>query len=343
MLARDVLLQYFSVSSLFVFTGENAFALREAKTRWIAEFIRKHGAENLLTLDPEHLQLRQLLDEVGTAPFIGGKRLVVVRGIPKWSKEEVDRLCAAIHPDCVVLFCDPSPDRRLAGVKALLAAATVREFPRLSGKSLQPWMEQQAGVLGCTLPADARDLLVGTVGEDQDTLFLEIQKLALACTGGAITAAAVRQLAVPSGEQEVWQLTGFLGRGDTAGALRYARTLYAQGEDPFSLWNILLWMLRSLVSVSCAVAEGGTQPGSIAAKASVPFPTVRALLPLAERVDREQLRACVDWAVEADTMLKTGGHRSTAEAPQELLALVDECILRCGALSAPRSTPVRSA
>src|SRR5439155_14243659 len=61
---------------------------------------------------------------------------------------------------------------------------------------------------------------------------------------------------VPSGEQEIWTLTGVLARGDLSGALHYAHTLLRSGEDPFSLWNVLLWMVRSLTSVSLCVWDG---------------------------------------------------------------------------------------
>lgn len=326
------LLHSFAVSSLFLFTGENAHALREERRRWTAEFGQKHGSENLLTVDGASVPFQTLLDDVSVAPFIAAKRLVVVQGIPRTTKEDIERLAECIHPACVVLFCDGSPDRRLSGVKALLATATVKEFPRLRGKVLEQWMDREAQALGARFETGSRERLLQTAGEDQDTLAEEIRKLALGARSGAITRDLVMELAVPSGEQEVWQLTSLLSRFDSPGALRYAKTLHTQGNDAFSLWGILLWMLLSLVAVSCAAREGQRQPAKIASLTGVPFPTVRTLLPLAERANPERLRALLDWAVETDIALKTGGYRATGEAPQELLALVDECILRCGSI-----------
>jgi DNA polymerase III delta subunit len=144
-----------------------------------------------------------------------------------------------------------------------------------------------------------------------------------------VTAADVTELAVPSGEQEIWALTNYLAAGRREDALRYAQRLLERGEDAFSLWNILLWMLRTLTTVTAAVQAGERQPAQIASLYRVPFPTAKNLLPLASRLSLPSLRALVEWGAAADVQLKTGGYRATQEAPQELTALIDRFILLC--------------
>lgn len=321
------------MGQLFYFTGENGFLLREERRQWRERFALKHGAENMLSLDAASVDFRTLIDEVGAAPFIAEKRLVVIDGTPKFTKQEVEALAGHIHPDCILLICDPKPDKRLGGAKALLKAATMKEFPPLEDRALLQWMPQYAKQQGASIDEPAARLLLRTVGGNQEMLAREIEKLAAARAGSAIAASDVELLAVPSGEQEVWQLTNDLSRGDVDAALRYARTLLGQGEDPFSLWSILLWMLRSLVAVAAASAVGERNPAKIASAMGVPFPTARTLLPLASSLGLSRVRGLLDWAVEADIDLKTGGYRATGEAPEELLALIDQFIVRCGALS----------
>lgn len=329
------------MQNVFLFTGVNLFALRQEKRRWMQEFTVKHGAENLRSIDGSDISLQKVLDEVSAAPFIATSRLTVINGVPTFPKEDMRRLLDAIHPSCVLLFVDPAPDKRLGGLKELLATATVKEFAPLRGTLLREWMRsfarQCGGGVGCNAPTiepAAIELLLRIVGEDQETLAQELTKIALGA-GPVITAAHVSLLAVPSGDQEIWQLTSLLVRGDLPATLGYVRMLLRSGEDPFSLWNMLLWMVRCLVGVTLCVAEGERNPAKIASAAGVPFPTAKTFLPLAQKISLPELRALVSWAVAADRDLKTGGTRATAESTQELLALIDELIMRCCGISTP--------
>jgi DNA polymerase III delta subunit len=321
-----------------VFIGENRYALREELHRWMREFSAKHGLENLIQVDGVHLSLRALLDEVSVSPFIAARRLVIVWGIPRWSKEEMNVLQQSVHPSTIVLFNESAPDRRLAGVKELLANASVKEFAALSGKALRDWAKAHALRCGGTLEEPALDQLLSIVGEDQDMLAEEIAKLTIGRS--TVRAEDVSALAVASGEQEVWQLTNVLSQGDQERALAYARTLLRSGEDPYSLWNVLLWLLRSLTSVALSVAEGERNPAKIASMSGVPFPTARTLAPMASRASPAVLRELLDWAVQADRDLKTGGLRATVEASQELVALIDALIVRM--IGAQRGEVLRS-
>lgn len=329
------------MGNVFLFTGENTFALREERRRWTAEFAGKHGMENLLTLDGKHITLRGLLDEISVAPFIASRRLVVVSGVPKFSKDEMKVLFQSIHPSCILLFWDPAPDKRLSGLKELMANATVKEFPVLRGAALTDWMIATAKANGAALMHDAAAALLQIAGEEQDMLAQEIAKLSIGRTD--ITVADVRLLAVPSGEQEIWHITNLLVRGDLPAALGYAHSLLRSGEDAFSLWNMLLWMTRCLGAVVLCVNEGERNPAKVASMTGVPFPTARTMIPAGGAISIEALQSLIEWAVAADRDLKTGGYRATAEANQELTALIDGLIVRCCGLQSRTAIPSRSA
>ncbi len=323
------------MSQIYFFTGENTFALRHERSQWKTRFAEKHGEENLLVLSSADVTYRLLLDEVGTMPFIGDKRLVIIDGVPKFEKEEIESLPQHIHPSCLLLFCDPKPDKRLTSVKVLLKIADVKEFAPLEGAALGGWIRAYAQGKGTACDARAASLLLEIVGENQDTLAQEIEKLAVFAGTQQITEDVVRRLAVPSGEREIWQLTNELARGQTQPALRYVRELLSRGEDPYGVWSILLWMLRNVVTVHAAAASGERNAANLA-KMGVPFPSVRTLQPFADRLSPEKLSSIVNWAADTDIDLKTGIYKATAEAPEEILGLIDSFILRF-AVTGPRS------
>lgn len=312
---------------LHLFLGENAYALREEKRRWIEEFVKKHGEENLIRMAGKGTQLRELLDVVSVLPFIAQRRLVVIEGIPNLSKEQFQLLAEHIHPQTVVLIVDSKIDRRLAGSKELLALATVKQFPPLLGKPLLSWMQSFVREQGSALEPAASAMLLEHLGEDQDMLSEELRKLALFSSGRTITVHDVEQLTFPSFEGIVWKLTDLLAAGRRSDALLYAHRYTARGGDAYGLWAILLSMLKNLVAVAAARREGSTNAQAIAADLDIPFFAVRSLLPAAARMGGGPLRTFLAEAVDADIALKTGAHRATDEAPEEILALIDHFIL----------------
>lgn len=321
------------MANVFLFTGENTYSLDAEKQHWITEFRVKHGAENVSILQGDKLKLRELLDEVSTAPFIAEKRLVLLRGIPKLSKEETEVFLHSVHPSVILVLADPKPDKRWASTKMILESVVIKEFPLLSPKQLEQWLTSESSRLQLQLEPPARSALLALVGENQSVLLQELEKLSL--LPQPVNADTVMSVVLPAGEQEIWKLSSLIAAGDRKGALGYIQSLLRQGEDPFSLWSILIWILRSLTSVVLALEEGHSQPAKVASLTQVPFPSVRTLQALAGKGSLQGLRTIHRRAAEAERLLKTGGYRSTGEAPQELLALIDTLVVDLCSLKTP--------
>ena len=313
---------------IHLFTGENSFALRSEILRWMQEFRTRHGDENLLRLDARSLPLRDLLDEIASAPFIAERRLIVIDGIPNYSKEDIAMIKQEIHPQSVLLFYSEKPDKRLTSTKELLKICEIKQFPILPLHAVRKWVGEYIISLGGNASAKAQDKLLNLVGEDQAMLASEIQKLVLFVGGKEIQAEDIEEMVVCCSERIAWHMIDLLGQGKSDEALVYAESLIDRGESPYALWNRLLWMVDQLALVGSAVAEGETHPGMISKNFGIGFGSVRTLLPLARRLSQDQINSLVEEVVSADIALKTGGYRSTAEAPQEIRALIDRCILR---------------
>lgn len=314
-----------TLKNVFLFTGDNRFAIREERRLWVKRFIEKHNSENLHCLEEGGLMPRSLLDDISVAPFIAAARLVIVEGVPRWTGEEMENLLSQIHPQVVLLFVSPGLDRRGAAVRVLLKRVQCRTFPVLKGAKLHAWIDETVRSYGSSFPRDARERLLELMGTDQDMLFQEIQKLAI-CRR-EITISDIDRLVVPSREWVEWHLKDILARGDTGAAMQYARTLLQGGQDPFALWAMLLKMVRNMTVIVSAVQDGERNAQVIAqAHAIHPF-VVLSLLPLARRVRLCHMRLLIDRVVEMDHALKTGALRATADDSTELHALIDQAVL----------------
>lgn len=315
------------MAHFFLFTGENAFLLRNERRRWMQEFQKKHGEENCTIVDGQKLTIRQLLDDVAVLPFLADKRFVIVDSVPKCSREEVQLLDANIHPQVILLFCDPKPDKRSTGVKEILATADVKEFAQLKGKPLAQWTDTFARDNGSSLDPAARDLLLEYLGDNMDMLATEIEKLALHAGSRPIQKEDIESMTIPSDEGIIWRMTDLLCEGSRIEALQYVKRMLDRGGDAYGLWAILLSMLKNLVLVKAALQSGITASQDIANSTGVHIFSLRSLLPYAKRIKDADLPSFVGWAVHADRDLKTGIIRATDEAPQEITALIDQFIL----------------
>lgn len=317
------------VANLYLFTGENAFLLREERRRWTGEFARKYGEENCSRVDGARTSVRELLDEVAVMPFLAEKRLIVVDGVPKASKEEIQALAAQIHPQVLLLIVDPKPDKRTAGVKELLKLAEVKEFAPLKAAQLRSWMAVYAREHGSSFAPGGAEALYEFLGDDQDQAAQEIRKLALASGGKPITAADVELHVIPTDEGVIWKISDLLAEGRHSDALAFAHRLLDRGGDAYGLWAILLNMLKNLVAVRAAMDAGHRSGKELAEQAGVhPF-ALRSLQPHARRATPAALRSFLSWSAWADRDLKTGAYRTTDGEQQELLALIDRFILAC--------------
>ena len=172
-----------SVPQITLFTGENAFTLREEKLRWTRGFTEKYGPENLVQLDGATLTSRQLLDEISVMPFLAAKRLVVVDGLPKVDKEEAESIPRNIHPEVVLVFLQRPGSgvrKNAAGTKELLKIMDdTKEFAAVKGPKLLSWLQARLSAHHVRMSADAMQKLLELLGDDQEMLSQEVAKLAL--------------------------------------------------------------------------------------------------------------------------------------------------------------------
>ncbi len=312
------------IANLFILTGENEYLLLREKLRWIEEFTRKHGPENLVRLEGAAGTVRTLLDEVSVLPFLASKRLVLVDGMVRCSKEEAHTLHRSIHPDVLLLFADSKPDKRSGGIKELLALAgkNVTTFPLLKGSSLSRWVEAVAAERGGRLEPRARDLLIDWNGGDAGMIVRDLEKLLLLAGTRPVTVADVERVCVPTDEGIVWTITDYLAAGKRREALTYARRMLARGSDPHGLWAMLLSFLRNAVAVRAAL-DARIASGDIAGAVGIhPF-ALRSLLGYCKQLDADALHALLRWASQQDVYLKTGAYRATKEEQQEIQCLID--------------------
>ncbi|MEA2246339.1 MAG: polymerase subunit delta [Solirubrobacteraceae bacterium] len=244
-------------------------AERRARLRAIAEAESGTGGVELFEGDaatPEAVGLA-----LNAMTFAMGRRFLIVEGVERWKDADVEATLAAsligMAPDTTVAFFAREDGRVKAPAK--LAAAVkkvggdVSAETMLKARELPRWLAGEAERLGLKLEGAAAQALVGQVGERQQRLLRELEKLALEHGAGALIGVEeIEGAAAVSAERQVWSLVDALVARDRAHATRAFLELRAQGESLPRLIPLMARRVREVLAIASRL-EAGESPAQV--------------------------------------------------------------------------------
>jgi DNA polymerase III subunit delta len=300
-------------------------AERRARLRGMAE--TESGTGGVELLEGDAATPAAAAAALSAMTLAAGRRFVIVDGAERWKESDLDALEAALAeppPETTVAFFAREEARAKAPRRLhelvrraggdVAAAGTVKPW------ELPKWVAARARDLGLELDAGAPKALVARVGERQQRLLRELEKLALALGPGArLRGEQVEELASGSAERKAWSLADALVAGDGAAATRLYLDLRAQGERLPSL----LYQMTRRVREALAVAErldAGEPAAQVRRGLRMPSKAAERFVADVQRTDREALRATL--ARLADLELDSRGGCSVPEDTAALRAIL---------------------
>ncbi|MFZ2112931.1 MAG: DNA polymerase III subunit delta [Solirubrobacteraceae bacterium] len=274
--------------------------------------------------------------------FAMGQRVIVVDGAERFKEAEVaehiEPAMAAMPPDTTIAFFAREEGRGKApaalhtAVKAakgqIVAEATIKPW------ELAAWAREQAKRLGLALDAFAAKTLVAQVGERQQRLLRELEKLALAAeqSEGPIRVSAedIEQQAARSTAHRAFSLADSLVGGDAGEAVRSYLRLRVQGERLSGLVYLMAQRLRDAEAVSVRL-QAGEAPAEIKRTLRMPPRAADRFIADVARTEPEQLRAAVCRIADLELNTRGGAPLSQTRTP---LSSLDEDTLAMRAILA---------
>jgi DNA polymerase-3 subunit delta len=244
---------------------------RRAALRALAE--RESGSGGVECFEGDHAAPDVVAGALAAMTFAIGRRFLIVDGAERWKDAEIAThllpAIAGIGPETTIAFFGREEGRHKVSdklVKAVeQAGGSVAVERTLKARELPRWLQGEAKRLGVSLDRDAAQTLVAHVGERQQRLLRELEKLALELgTGARIGAEEVEGAAAHSAEQQVWGLVDTLVAGDGAATLRAYLELAAQGESLARLVPLLARRVREVLAIAQRL-EAGENPQQIKA------------------------------------------------------------------------------
>jgi DNA polymerase III subunit delta len=300
-------------------------AERRARLRAVAE--RESGTAGVEVLEGEAATPAAAAAALAAMTLGTERRFVIVDGVERWRDADLDELevaLAAPPPDTTIAFF-AREDAKAKAPPRLQSAVTQAGGDVAAERTAKPWelprwVAEQARALGLELEPGAAKALVARVGERQQRLARELEKLALALGPGAtLSADDVDELAAGSAERKAWSLADAVVARDRAASTRLYLDLRGQGERLTGLLFQIARRLRDANEVAARL-DAGEPVAQVRRSLRMPPKAAERFVADVEKSDREALRAAL--AHLADLEVDSRGGRAVPEDTAALRMLM---------------------
>jgi DNA polymerase III subunit delta len=301
-------------------------AERRRRLRELAE--EQSGAQGVELFEGDAATPEAVARALDALTFAIGRRFIVVDGVERWTDKQLEPLEAALKavpPDTTVAFF-AREDSRSKAPKRLHEAIKEAGGDISAEESVKPWelpkwLIARARELDLQLEPDTARAIIAHVGDRQQRLLRELEKLALYGGPGArVDGPMVDELTAPSAEHKAWSLADTILAGDAAAATALYLTLRSQGER---LPGLLYWMtarVRTAHEAACAL-EAGVPAAGVKRGLRMPSRAADRLIADARRIGSADLQRMTEELADLELASRGGGNGAAGEDTVALLAI----------------------
>ena len=312
----------------YLIHGDDHGRIAERRRRLRALAESESGAQGIEVFEGDAATPEAVANALNALTFALGRRFIVVDGVERWTDKQFEVLEAALEqipPDTTVAFF-AREDNRSKAPKRLRDAVEKAGGDISAEESVKPWelpkwVIARARELGLQLEPDTARALIAQVGDRQQRLLRELEKLALyAGPGARVDADLLEELAAPSAEHRVWSLADTIVSGDAAAATALYLTLRSQGER---LSGLLYWIsqrVRTAHEIACAL-EAGQPAAQVKRQLRMPSKAADRLIADANRSGARNLERTIEELADLELASRGGGSGGAGEDTVALLAI----------------------
>jgi len=325
-----------AVAGCYLFEGPEEYIKQQALKQLCAKLLPA-GLEEMNLTDLTDPDADALIAAAETLPFMGEKRLVIVREcslITAGRKAEDERKAEAIADylghvspsTCIVFYVKGKADGRKKLYTLLKKQNAIVDFSPMSDAECADWARKTMRRMGKMLDGENAGRLVFTVGRDAALLKQEMDKLASYLdTRDTVTAEDIDAVCTRSTECTVFQMVDAQVAGNTQLAFSLLRDMVRSGEDRIGILAMLLRQYRILYHMRCLLDER-TPPNAQGQLLGIPPFSVGRTQQQARRFEKSRLKEAYDYLMDYEFGIKQGRIPQEACAENALLRL--ESILR---------------
>ncbi|MBI2847670.1 MAG: DNA polymerase III subunit delta [Chloroflexi bacterium] len=312
---------------LYIFTGQDDYSIAQT----LDEIKRENSSASVfsssaVTLDGREVKAEELANTCATAPFLAGKRVVIIKGLlerleprdnragrtksPPSAQQQGERkafaACLKNVPDnTILILVEEKLKNNSLLLKELTGKATVKSFPPLRDPSLRQWIQKRVKDEGGSISAQAIESLVRLIGGNLWVMASEIDKLVSFASGRRIEEKDVDMIVSESQQSGVFDMVDAIVdfKAEVAGKL--AQQLLQRGAAPAYLLFMLVRQVRLVIRVK-ELSRLGKPETEMRERLGLQEFALRKTLGQAGRYSMSRLKEVYRQLLQADLWIKTG-------------------------------------
>ena len=279
-----------------------------ARVRRRAE--EERGPGGLEIFDAGASEPAEVAAALAALTFDPGTRYVLVDDAGAWKAAQLgplEAILADMPPDAVlVAIVRGKPLKQLA--KAIEKAhGELREYAAPKPWELPKWTVERGSELGLRVEKEAAKELIALVGQSQQRLSRELEKLALALHPRIeVSAADVDALAAHDSAPQAYDLADALVARDLRATLALAEQLESHGERPGRLIFPVMRRVRE-VHRAAALLDAGMPESKVGEALKAPPWLVEKTVARAKKADRAALERAICIFADLEIDMRGGG------------------------------------
>ena len=289
--------------------GDDEAILRTAVHTLVDELVGDGDRSMMVDeFDGDDYELRLVVDAAQTPPFLTDKRVVVARGVGRFTTDEVSSLIAYLEDpldssDLVLVAGGGRIAKKLQDAAKAVGEVT-NTSPPSRAKDRQAWVADQISAAGLRIKPDAAAQLGQWLGEDAGRL--DGILATLRSTYGddhVLTFDEIAPFLGDAGGVPPWDFTDAIDVGVTTKALTLlGRMMHAGGRHPLVIMSILHGHYAALARLD-GVDARSEQDAMAATGIKSPYPAKKALANY-RRLGSAGARRAVELLAQADLDLR---------------------------------------
>jgi DNA polymerase-3 subunit delta len=301
---------------------------RRARLRAMAE--SESGAGGVELLEGDDCTPDAVAAALCAMTFALGRRFVIADGVERWKDADVGVVAEAmkgLDPDSLTVAFFGREEGRYKIPAALrkaveAAGGQIAEEANVKPRELPRWLIARASELGVVLDQQGARALIAHVGDRQQRLQRELEKLALEHGAGArLGVEEVEQSSAGSAERKTWTLADALVAGDERTATRALLELRQQGERVPGLLYGMVRRLRDALAIAEALAAGHPAAQVKKGLRMPSFAADRLVADVAKR-DVEAFRRALELMADLELESRGGGGGVLSEDTAAVRAVI---------------------
>jgi DNA polymerase-3 subunit delta len=317
-------------SPVYVFAGEDSYDHDEALK----------ALEKTLSVDSLNREVffgneskaEEVIIAAQTVPFLGDKRLIIVKNTHKFRANEAEKLAefirSPVDSTCLVLLWQDrvaKETKKKLIFQAAEISGTIVEFKRHYDNELPAWVQKKAAQRGKKIDLSASQLLVQESGSTLLELSNEIEKLVL-FTGkkGEITVEDVEAVSGHTKTANLNRLAEVLELRDLAASLKVIEELLNEGEEPIKILYRLHWVIRRFLMAKSLLDEEKEGPADVRQTLRLNAFFDRSFFQNLRKFSRKDLESYIGLVLKADLELKTSARPPEIILNELMFALCGE-------------------